>query len=191
VIVHFEPQRQSSLLRQNPCVDVRHQYWILVLGSTMYTLLENVTRALEEAATHAYARSRGTRKLDDLGDFSSFWKSYGFLQHRDGDRSSLKAATVSKLFRVQCQLDSAITILEDFLESATQLRSRFDHSLEPVVSALSKGLTSLPDELLALIFECTMTPDAEPQQAIWLSHVSRRFRRVALGDPNLWTTLQS
>ncbi len=54
---------------------------------------------------------------------------------------------------------------------------------------LSKGIASLPDELLSLIFEFTACPGEGTRQGVWLSHVSRRFRVVALEVRHLWTTL--
>ncbi len=50
----------------------------------------------------------------------------------------------------------------------------------------------LPDELLSLIFVFATSHEFEgTRHAVWLSHVSRRFRNVALGAVDLWTELHS
>ncbi len=53
-----------------------------------------------------------------------------------------------------------------------------------------KGIASLPDELFALIFKIAALSNGTGQ-AVLLSHVSRRFREVALGEHHLWATLHS
>ncbi len=74
-------------------------------------------------------------------------------------------------------------ILDGLKWSLTLLQRCFRRrsSLSPITSALSKGLASLPDELLSAIFEYAAppSPDEGSRQAVWLSHVSRRFRSVA------------
>lgn len=52
-------------------------------------------------------------------------------------------------------------------------------------------MASLPNEVLMLVFGFAAPPGGRDssKQAIWLSHVSRRFRRVALGTQSIWTTL--
>ncbi len=65
----------------------------------------------------------------------------------------------------------------------------FERHLEVTISKLSKGFASLPDELLALIFKYATHHEQEgTRHAFWLSHISRRFRRIVLGDRSLWST---
>ncbi len=57
------------------------------------------------------------------------------------------------------------------------------------------GLASLPNELLARIFECAVNGDAtltNPKRwkaAVTLSHVCRCFRETALSCPHIWTSI--
>ncbi len=84
-----------------------------------------------------------------------------------------------------------IPVLRRLTESLTTLQHAFGNRLRPISSALSKGIAPLPDEILALIFEYSSPPGEGTRQAVWLSHVSRRFRRIALSACRLWTTLHS
>ncbi|TDL21214.1 hypothetical protein BD410DRAFT_308329 [Rickenella mellea] len=56
---------------------------------------------------------------------------------------------------------------------------------------LEEGIKRLPNEVLAVIFEMAHYLDGEGpvQFALCVSHVSRRFRNVALATPLLWTTI--
>jgi len=82
-----------------------------------------------------------------------------------------------------------IPILDGLKSSITLLQQRFRRRLKPITSMLSKGIASLPDELLSPIFEFTACPGEGTRQGVWLSHVSRRFRNVVLEARHLWTTL--
>ncbi len=82
-----------------------------------------------------------------------------------------------------------IPILDALKSSLTVLQHRFRRRLSSITSSLTKGLTSLPDDLLPLIFEFATPPgEGSSRQAVWLSHVSRRFRSIALETRCLWTT---
>ncbi len=75
------------------------------------------------------------------------------------------------------------------MASASEVLRLFERHLEVTISKQSKGFASLPDELLALIFKFATHHEQEgTRHASWLSHVSRRFRRIALGDRSLWST---
>ncbi|TDL21210.1 hypothetical protein BD410DRAFT_840679 [Rickenella mellea] len=56
---------------------------------------------------------------------------------------------------------------------------------------LEDGIKRLPDDVLAIVFElaCPLIEDDPSQSAVPLSHVSRRFRSVALSCPSLWTSI--
>lgn len=74
------------------------------------------------------------------------------------------------------------------LQQETRLR------LRPIISKLSYGIASLPDEVLMLIFEFTVPAEERPErgqlhQSVLLSHVSRKFRNAALKTHRIWTTL--
>ncbi len=76
------------------------------------------------------------------------------------------------------------------MASVAGLEKLYRRRLEPIASKLSKGLASLPDEILAQIFKfATRHERFRTRYAGWLSQVSRRFRRIALSDRTLWSTL--
>ncbi|TDL21204.1 hypothetical protein BD410DRAFT_308135 [Rickenella mellea] len=56
---------------------------------------------------------------------------------------------------------------------------------------LEDGINRLPNEILAIVFEMTrhFSGNSQNQFPVCVSHVSRRFRRVALATPSLWTTI--
>ncbi|TDL21215.1 hypothetical protein BD410DRAFT_308218 [Rickenella mellea] len=66
---------------------------------------------------------------------------------------------------------------------------RLRRRIRPLV--LEDGIKRLPDDVLAIIFEITrqFSGDSPGQISVCLSHVSRRFRHVALATPSLWTTI--
>ncbi len=85
------------------------------------------------------------------------------------------------------------SILEGLTASVSELQTRFKRRLEPISSKLSRGLASLPDELLASIcvLAASSQEGATQKHAVWLSHVSRRFRGVVTRERSLWTVLHS
>ena len=48
-------------------------------------------------------------------------------------------------------------------------------------------IESMPEDVLAIIFDFVLSQDRTPFSALKLSHVSRRFRVAALSKPQLWT----
>lgn len=59
---------------------------------------------------------------------------------------------------------------------------------------LNKGMSSIPNELLARIFELAYEADGPRQRnvgPITLSHVCRHFRAVALDTPRLWSVVSN
>ncbi len=69
-------------------------------------------------------------------------------------------------------------------------RRLYTRTLERVSWKLSKGLKSLPDELLGIILKfATLDSKEATRHAVWLSYVSRSFRKILLGDHSLWSTL--
>lgn len=75
-------------------------------------------------------------------------------------------------------------------EISSKLLNFYTRRFEPIALKLSKGLASLPDELLALILKfAAYSESSRTSHPAQLSHVSQRFRRLALGDQSLWSTL--
>lgn len=86
-----------------------------------------------------------------------------------------------------------MAVLETLSTVASGIQVQYDQVLGPFVSKLSKKIASIPDELLGIIFEAAVRMEGHEgvKMAKSLSHVSRRFRNVALAHRNLWTTLRS
>ncbi|KLO06336.1 hypothetical protein SCHPADRAFT_1002402 [Schizopora paradoxa] len=105
--------------------------------------------------------------------------------------SDISAEDISQLFHDGKVLGNVIQILEELYSSAIRLHQSIASRSRPTILKLSKGIASLPNEVLMLIFGFAAHPGGRNswRQAIWLSHVSRRFRNVALGTQSIWTTL--
>ncbi|KLO04816.1 hypothetical protein SCHPADRAFT_896749 [Schizopora paradoxa] len=136
----------------------------------------------------------GCRNLDDW-DCDFQLESWSRLR-TNRLRGDVDSGEVSHLFRDANLLDHMVETLDRLRTSATLLQQRTRLRLKPIISKLSLGIASLPDELLMLIFELTIPSDTgeqperrRPRQAVLLSHVSRRFRSAALRTHYLWTTL--
>ncbi|TDL15721.1 hypothetical protein BD410DRAFT_86793 [Rickenella mellea] len=56
---------------------------------------------------------------------------------------------------------------------------------------LEHGIKTMPDEVLAHVFEAGHQISEHSQFALRVSHVSRRFRQVSFQTPLLWTRLSS
>lgn len=88
------------------------------------------------------------------------------------------------------RLEYIVTLCEALKESARTLLETHKNAFEPIVSKLSKGIATLPDELLAHVFKfATLDEHEGTRHAMMLSHVSQRFRRIAVEDRSLWSTL--
>ncbi len=96
---------------------------------------------------------------------------------------------VSQLSRDLHRLQYIVQLSSALQTSASKLLAQHESLLGTVVPKLSRGIASLPDELLALVFKhATQHAQEGTRHALWLSHVSSRFRRIALGDRSLWST---
>ncbi len=102
----------------------------------------------------------------------------------------MSSETLARLSQDAFHVDSMLSILKVLTETALGLQKDFDKHLRPVIHQLAKAVTSLPDEILALIFKFATLQEGT-RQAILLSHVSIRFRRIALEEHSLWSTLHS
>ncbi|KLO08303.1 hypothetical protein SCHPADRAFT_944572 [Schizopora paradoxa] len=105
----------------------------------------------------------------------------------------LDAGLISRLSTVAHEIDSMTSILKHLTDTATELGRQYKGILNPVMSKLSKGISSLPDEVLAMVFESAVRAAGQEgvEQAKRLSHVSRRFRAIAISECNLWTNFRS
>ncbi len=99
--------------------------------------------------------------------------------------------TISRLSQDAFRVDSMVTVLKVLMDTALSLQKDFDKCMNHFVPKLSKGIASIPDELVSLIFKCATHRESTLREALRLSHVSKRFRRIALAEHCLWTTLRS
>ncbi len=105
----------------------------------------------------------------------------------------MDAGTISTLLASTHELDVMVLMLKLLTNNALGLQKRYKKFLDPIVFKLSKGIASLPDELLSIIFKFAVRKEGTEgaRQASKLSRVSRRFQKLALEERNLWTTLHS
>ncbi|KAH8111956.1 hypothetical protein DFH11DRAFT_1745393 [Phellopilus nigrolimitatus] len=82
-------------------------------------------------------------------------------------------------------LQMTLNVLSNLAKETT---SAIQSILCPLV--LQDGIESLPNEILAMIFEYfCVNKDADTNCPVILSHVSRRFRGLALGLPCIWANI--
>ncbi len=103
----------------------------------------------------------------------------------------MNTKTISRLSQDAFRVDSMVTVLKVLTDTALSLQKDFDKCMNHFVPKLSKGIASIPDELVALIFKCATHQESTLGETVRLSHVSKRFRRIALAEHCLWTTLRS
>lgn len=87
---------------------------------------------------------------------------------------------------------AAILGLKELRKALRSLLNYADYSIYKIQDALSPlvlcdGLSVVPDDILALIFEKAF--EAAPWSTSSLAAVNRRFRNVALSLPRLWSIL--
>ncbi|KLO08289.1 hypothetical protein SCHPADRAFT_944559 [Schizopora paradoxa] len=120
----------------------------------------------------------------------------GFANDED-DRILLADATwPNRLKESTYETCNIYMMLKALRSAADELLLEFETSQERVAAVKrSKGMKSLPDEILSKTFLMAFwgqhSHRASARQAMWLSGVSRRFRNVALGTRGLWTILSS
>ncbi len=117
--------------------------------------------------------------LDDAPEVTSPLECFS-----PGDSDDLQQVMDAETFAFSSenafQVDRMVSILKVLLDTALDLQKATDNCLKPVILKASEGIKSLPDELLALILNrAGRLYGAE--EVVRLSHVSRRFRAVALG----------
>jgi len=149
--------------------------------SSPATVALQVLRALETASETSEGRTGFVFKHGD-------W-SIGERLNNLPPLAEVAADTISGLAGDQHRLEYIIQLSKALTASASELLKIYERRLEPLVSKLSKGLASLPDDILKLIFKfSTLHNEEGTRHAFWLSHVSHKFRRVVLEDRSLWST---
>ncbi len=103
----------------------------------------------------------------------------------------LNTKTLSRLSQDAFRVDSMVSVLKVLMNTALGLQRDYDNCLKLFVPKLSKGIASIPDELVALIFKFATRQENTLKQTVRLSHVSKRFRRIALAEHCLWATLRT
>ncbi|KLO08292.1 hypothetical protein SCHPADRAFT_1001038 [Schizopora paradoxa] len=159
-----------------------------------------VLLALEKAARLPNFRRVNLHNVFQVENWEAFQSIYGSDKDpfadtcNNSDGQVVDAVWVERLETSAHEISDAVKMLETLLKFASQLQEKFEFSRERIIAAKrSKGIKSMPDELLAKIFQFAVV-DMEWEggvQAKSISQVSRRFRNITLGMPSLWTTLYS
>ncbi|KLO13740.1 hypothetical protein SCHPADRAFT_350955 [Schizopora paradoxa] len=151
-----------------------------------------------------YVLEEVVRKQESCTDFAEVFKSNKWIlgekieelqlsvgNQFDGETPS--SAKFAELVAASCEADAMVAVLKTLTTIASGIQAQYDQVLGPSVSKLSKNIASIPDELLGVIFEAAVLKEGREgaKMARSLSHVSRRFRNVALAQKNLWATLRS
>ncbi|KAH8111985.1 hypothetical protein DFH11DRAFT_1729093 [Phellopilus nigrolimitatus] len=134
--------------------------------------------AVNDAANEAMYRLFDVGPLDDLTDAEPNFP-VGTLMFKDTlSRGKAAFRTLKKLR----------TVLNNLLDLSEETMDAIQPKLNSLV--LQDGIDTLPDHVLAVIFECLcVDKDAGPKEPAILSHVSRRFRRIALTLSRIWTKI--
>lgn len=132
------------------------------------------------------------RCVDSTGKFliGRFLFCVGDFSKKMPPPEELTAFGLSQLSSNRRRLEFMVQFSKAIMTSASTLLDLYTRKLDCVSLKLSKGLASLPDELLGIILKfATQHEEEGTRYAVWLSYVSRRFRRIILGDHSLWSTL--
>ncbi|KLO08467.1 hypothetical protein SCHPADRAFT_1000918 [Schizopora paradoxa] len=139
-------------------------------------------RALEMASAGTYSEEEDYSF--DLSDWC-FAKTFEKLQPSSMNSSNL----ASDLLSEWAQVESMLKLSKALVASTSVLLNLYDRQLRCLSSKLSKGLTSLPDELLVYILRFAQGGESAFKDALSFSHVSRRFRRLTVGNRVFWSTV--
>ncbi|KLO08313.1 hypothetical protein SCHPADRAFT_1001056 [Schizopora paradoxa] len=160
-----------------------------------------VLQTLEKAARTPNVANFNQLELNEvfrMENWTTFQNVYGDDKDpfANNDGQVVDAAWADRLLKSTVEIDNIIKISHTLLNVATDLQSQLNSSQERVIAAKrSKGIKSLPDELVARIFQIAVWEQYDDwditEQAVSLSKVSRRFYNVALGTRSLWTMLGS
>ncbi|KLO08310.1 hypothetical protein SCHPADRAFT_944579 [Schizopora paradoxa] len=115
------------------------------------------------------------------------------FKRRRGHTEIIDAGMISRLSTAAHELDNMRSILKHLTDVATELSQEYKDILGPIVPKLSKGISHLPDEILAMVFKWAVHAEGHRggEQARYLSHVSRTFRAISIVEHDLWTTFCS
>ncbi|KAH8101346.1 hypothetical protein DFH11DRAFT_1553512 [Phellopilus nigrolimitatus] len=146
---------------------------------------ENTLRIIGQALTRLH-QSNGpvsTEKLWTLGNEVDVTK----LSLHDADSLGSALNSTKFVFR---QLEATKNALFLLAHSCEQRLSALKEEMQPYF--LHSGILSLPDDVLALIFESSLLDGDEyenmhPWAEHCISYVCRRFRSISLGLPKLWS----
>ncbi|KLO08304.1 hypothetical protein SCHPADRAFT_944573 [Schizopora paradoxa] len=160
-----------------------------------YKEVSGVLKALEKAARMPNLH------MVDLNEVFRWenWRAYRNINkdiypfENELESQIVNADLTSRFMASAFEIDAMISMLNTLLDFAYGFQEQFKLSQERLVSKLSKGFGSLPDELVSKIFQFAVWEEREygGKQAIWLSQVSRRYRVLSLETRSLWTTLHS
>ncbi|KLO06343.1 hypothetical protein SCHPADRAFT_933140 [Schizopora paradoxa] len=113
-------------------------------------------------------------------------KNYRKLQESGG----LDATEFRQLMDDRKRMEFMQQILQNLSTSASELLDIYSHQLDSLSMKLSRGINSLPNELLSHIFHLAYHSSSDRTLlATRLSHVSRTFRSIVLGDHRFWSTV--
>ncbi|KLO06334.1 hypothetical protein SCHPADRAFT_895517 [Schizopora paradoxa] len=150
--------------------------------------------ALEEASRVPNVQSKDLKSIFGRENWSTGCNPdlLEILSGKRGRMEIVEAGMISRLSTAVHELDTMSSILKHLSDVATELRQEYMEIFDPLVSRLSK-ISRLPDEVLAMAFKSAVRAEGHRggEQARRLSHVSRRFRAIALAECELWTTLCS
>ncbi|KAH8111846.1 hypothetical protein DFH11DRAFT_552153 [Phellopilus nigrolimitatus] len=150
---------------------------------------ENTLRIIEGALNQIRGSNNpvSAEKLWALGDQVDVTK----LSLHDADSLGSALNSTKFVFR---QLEATKNALFLLAHSCEQRLSTLKLEMQPYF--LHSGILSLPDDVLALIFESSLLDGDEyenmhPWAEHCISYVCRRFRSISLGLPKLWSHVTS
>ncbi|KLO12554.1 hypothetical protein SCHPADRAFT_998050 [Schizopora paradoxa] len=110
----------------------------------------------------------------------------------DGGHQTMDNETFARIALEACRVDSMVTTLTALLDTALDIQRSYNQCMKPFRMKYSMGLASLPDEVLLHIFRfVALSDETTRKHAVRLSHVSRKFRELVLGEHLFWVELHS
>ncbi|KLO08299.1 hypothetical protein SCHPADRAFT_931881 [Schizopora paradoxa] len=159
--------------------------------------VSEVLLALEKSARMPNIYDVEFSKAFEMKNWTAYRNVYGSDKDPFADNENgrvVDPAWVHHLSYSEIEIDVVEEMLTTLLGVTKELRSQFKMSRERIEAAKRfKGIKSLPDELLAKIFQLSVWEMERlgAKRAMQLSQVCRRFRNVALETRALWTALYS
>src|ERR1700733_12574845 len=107
-----------------------------------------------------------------------------------------QGARESSIAHVRSRIRSMESRRKDLLRQLTEVKSSLEecHADLALLRGESLSISDLPYEILARVFELARDPSLKvtprlPRNEVIFSHVTRRWRQVAIGVPSLWTDI--